>query len=53
MGKIKLRTTSDKDVTKNNTDIKFTQKGNKLIEFTRVTEEERERLRVKSYGYIL
>lgn len=32
---------------------KVTPKGNRLIEFTRVSDEERKRLRIDSYKYII
>ena len=52
MGTLKNRDNSKNELVKSN-DSSVTAKGNKLITFSRVSDEERARLRVKSYGYII
>lgn len=53
MGTLKNRKNSRKEVVKKDSNVKLTPKGNKLIEFTRVSDEERKRLRIDAYEYIL
>lgn len=53
MGTLKCgKNPQTKDV-KDKKDIKLTPKGNRLIEFTRVSDEERKKLRLDAYEYIL
>lgn len=42
-----------KEVVKQTDNVRLTPKGNKLIEFTRMTNEELEKLRIDAYEYIL
>lgn len=42
-----------KEVVKKEDKVKFTDKGNRLIEFTRVPNDERRKLKIDAYGYIL
>lgn len=50
---MKNRENPKKDNIKKDNTVKYTEKGNKLIEFSRVSNEERNRLKVDVYGYIL
>ncbi|BBD45343.1 Hypothetical protein PEIBARAKI_5336 [Petrimonas sp. IBARAKI] len=53
MGTLKDGKDSLKNVAKTDMNIKFTPKGNRLIEFKKVSDEERKRLRIDAYEYIL
>lgn len=53
MGTLKHGKNPQKKVVDKDNNVKLTPKGNRLIEFTRVSDEERKRLRIDAYEYIL
>ena len=53
MGTLKNGKNPQKKVVTKDNKVKLTEKGNRLIEFTAVSDEERKRLRIDAYEYIL